>query len=161
LSNYLNKGIFEQNMAKIKVLRAIETFYPNVTGPANQAFQISSRLGKKGIESPVVTTNYKAGKTPKSGKINTIMVRRFPVRFKLMQYTVAPGLKRFLEKEDCDVIHVHNYRGYHTQAGFKAAMKKGVPFVISTHGGLFGYQQYLEGISRQEENERIESSLCR
>jgi len=132
-------------MRKIKVLRTIETFYPNVTGPANQAFQISSRLEKKGIESPIATTNFRAEKSKRTEKISGVTVIRFPVRFRIMQYTVAPELKRFLEKEECDIIHAHNYRGYHTQAGFKAARKRGLPFVISTHGGLLGYEQYLKG----------------
>jgi glycosyltransferase involved in cell wall biosynthesis len=135
-------------MKKVKVLRTIETFYPNVTGPANQAFQISARLEKIGILSPVLTTNFKTPAVKNNANIEGISIKRFPVRLRFMQYTIAPGLKKQLLREDCDIIHAHNYRGYHTQAAFRAAKRRGIPFVISTHGGLLGYEQYLKGVNK-------------
>jgi glycosyltransferase involved in cell wall biosynthesis len=141
-------GFFEKNMKKLKVLQVIETFYPNVTGPANIAFDISSRLGKQGISSHIITTDFKARGSKPAEKIKNVLVRRFPVSCKFMQYAVSRDMKKFLEKEKCDIIHVHNYRGYHTQTAFQIAKKRKIPFVITPHGGLLGYKQYLHGINR-------------
>ena len=40
----------------MRIIRTIESFYPKVHGPANQAFKISSELEKKKISCPVYTT---------------------------------------------------------------------------------------------------------
>jgi len=133
-------------MAKIKVLQVIETFYPNVTGPAKIAFDISSGFEKKGINSPVITTDFKATGPKHPDKIGNVEVKRFPVCFRIMQYMISCGMKKFLEKEPCSVMHAHNYRGYHTQIAFKIAKKRKIPFVLTPHGGLLGYEQYLHGI---------------
>ena len=61
----------------MKIIRTIESFYPKVTGPANQAFMISSLLEKKGIESPVFTTNFDVGKVKRDEKIENVDVKRF------------------------------------------------------------------------------------
>jgi glycosyltransferase involved in cell wall biosynthesis len=135
-------------MKKMKILQVIETFYPNVTGPANIAFDISSRLGKQGISPQIITTDFKARGSKPAEKIKNVLVRRFPVCYRFMQYAVSRDMKKFLEKEKCDIIHVHNYRGYHTQTAFQIAKKRKIPFVITPHGGLLGYQQYLRGINR-------------
>jgi glycosyltransferase involved in cell wall biosynthesis len=44
------------------------------------------------------------------------------------------NLRRHLAK--CDVVHVHELRSPPTVAAYRAARKLGLPFVLSTHGGL-------------------------
>jgi len=45
---------------KFTVLCTIESFYPYMSGPANQAFRISKELEKRGIKAPILTSTYKA-----------------------------------------------------------------------------------------------------
>ncbi|MEA3230096.1 MAG: glycosyltransferase family 4 protein, partial [archaeon] len=132
--------------SKLTVLRTIESFYPFMSGPANQAYRISSELEKRGIKSPVLTTNYKAGKAPRHQKIKGVEVFRFPIRWGFMKYLITPSMRKKLSK--FDIIHAHNHRSYQTAIAFKAAKKYGKPFIINTHGSLLGYDHYLKGLAK-------------
>ena len=132
----------------MKVIHVVETYYPNVTGPARIIHELSKRLVKKGIECEVVTTDHKAEKSKRKQILDGIKIRRFPVKYKFMQYLVAPEIKKYLRNVECDVIHCHNYRGYHSQISYKIAKKRGIPFILTPHGGLLGYDHYLDGLNK-------------
>jgi glycosyltransferase involved in cell wall biosynthesis len=131
---------------RIRVLRTIESFYPYVSGPANQASRISKGLEKREIRSPILTSNYKAEKSPKHERMGGVEVYRFPIRWKFMKYFYTPSMKRMLT--DFDIVHAHSYRGYQTGLAYKMARRMGKPFVISTHGSLLGYSHHLKGIMK-------------
>ena len=78
----------------MKLLRTIESFYPKITGPANQAFKISSELEKRGITCPIYTTNFDAGKVPETEKIENVDVKRFPVKTRLLNLRLTNSLRR-------------------------------------------------------------------
>lgn len=133
-------------MMKIRVLRTIESFYPYVSGSANDAFMISSGLQKREIISPIFTSNYKAENSPKHESIKGVAVSRFPVRFGFMKYLITPDMKK--ELKDFDIINAHNHRSYQTEIASKAAKMAGKPFVINVHGSLLGYDHYLKGVAK-------------
>ena len=132
----------------MKIIRTIESFYPYMTGPANQAFKISSGLEKKGIKSPIFTTDYKAEKKPKHERKKGIEVLRFPIKWKLMKFFYTPTLERFLEKQEFDAIHSHSYRSYQTQIAYKTAKSKNKPFIISNHGTFISYRFFVKGLKK-------------
>jgi glycosyltransferase involved in cell wall biosynthesis len=117
-----------------------------MSGPANQVFRISKELEKRGISSPVLTSNYKAEKSPKHERMEGVEVYRFPIRWKFMKYFYTPSMKSMFT--DFDIVHAHSYRGYQTELAYKMARRMGKPFVISTHGSLLGYQHHLKGIMK-------------
>ncbi|MDA0692890.1 MAG: hypothetical protein O3A78_05570 [Nitrospinae bacterium] len=101
----------------MKVLRTIETFFPYICGPANQAFQISSRLEAKGVYSPVLTSYCDVSPTlPAQEKIGNVSVTRLPIQFRLMRYCVTLGI--FNQFKNFDILHSHNYRNFQTDCGF-------------------------------------------
>jgi len=130
----------------MRIIRTIESFYPYVTGPANQAFKISEGLYKKGIESPIFTTDFNVKNAKASEYFGDVLVKRFKVKTKIMKYCFSPSMKKALKKEDFDVIHSHNYRSYQSSLGYKMARKKNRPFVISTHGNLLAYKNFNMGL---------------
>ena len=130
----------------MRVIRTIESFYPVISGPANQVFMISNELEKKGIKSPVLTSNYKAKKSPFKEKFERVNVLRFDYSFKIMKYLVTPTIKEAFKK--FDIVHCHSHRSYQTAISYKQAKKYGKKFVISPHGSLLGYSQYLKGIAK-------------
>ncbi len=132
----------------MRIIRTIESFYPYISGPANQAFMISSLLGKRGIESPIFTTDYMAGKSPKEETMENVAVRRFGISMRFMKYFYSPGFRDALRREKFDIIHAHNYRSYETDAAYRLAKKRDKPFVLHAHGSLLGYRFITEGISR-------------
>jgi glycosyltransferase involved in cell wall biosynthesis len=138
-------------MKHIKILRTIESFYPCISGPANQAFRISKELELRGIKSPVFTTFYKADGCERKEIIDGVTVFRFHILFRFMKYFFTPSMKKALFKENnenTDVIHAHSCRSYQTEIAYKIAKKTGKPFVINAHGSLTGYEDYLKGLAK-------------
>ena len=131
----------------MKVIRTIESFYPYVTGPANQAFNISKGLYKKGIKSPIFTTDFNAGNAKEQEYFDDVLVKRFKVTRRIMKYCFTPEMKKALENENFDIIHSHNYRSYQSSLGYKIAKKNKKPFVINTHGNLLAYKNFKMGLA--------------
>lgn len=132
----------------MKIIRTIESFYPFVSGPANQAYIISSMLEKNKINSPILTTFYRAKESPIEEKMGNVIVKRFKSKFNLMKYFFTPDIKNEILKEDFDVIHAHNYRCYQTDIGARIAKSKNKPFVLSAHGSITGFATSLSGIQK-------------
>jgi glycosyltransferase involved in cell wall biosynthesis len=130
----------------MRILRTIESFYPFISGPANQAFKISEVLEKEGISSPILTTFYHADDSPPHEKMGKVDVYRYKSVAGFMKYLYSPDMKRGLS--DFDIIHSHNYRSYQTAAAYSAARKEKKPFVLSPHGSLLGYRSFVKGIGR-------------
>ncbi len=101
----------------MNIVRTIESFFPHVSGPANQAFEISSRLEARGIASPVVTTTGDVDPhRPRRETFGRVSVTRLPIRGSVMRYRLTPGLGAHLRR--ADLIHSHNYRNYQTDFSF-------------------------------------------
>ncbi|MFC1723864.1 glycosyltransferase, partial [Nanoarchaeota archaeon] len=130
----------------MRVLRTIESFYPVMSGPANQAYNISKRLEKKGIKSPILTTNFGSERRKKHEKMDGVEVFRFPIKWKFMKYFYTPDMKKMLK--GFDVVHAHNIRSYQTEVAHDIAQREGKPFVVTLHGALMGYRRHLKGIAK-------------
>lgn len=101
----------------MNVLRTIETFFPYICGPANQAFQISNRLEKLGIHSPVLTTYCDVDPAlPARELIDQVSVLRLRNQFRAMRYCVSLAMPGHLK--DFDILHSHNYRNFQTDCAF-------------------------------------------
>ena len=101
----------------MNVLRTIETFLPYVCGPANQAYQISSRLEETGIRSPVLTTYCDIDPSLSEEEvIGRVRVSRFRNQFQLMRYCVSLGM--LPRMKGFDILHAHNYRNFQSDAAF-------------------------------------------
>ncbi len=100
------------------VLRTIESFLPYISGPANQAFQISTRLESLAdVHSPVLTSYCDIDPAlPKQETIGNVTVTRLPIHFRLMRYCVTLGIGKHLK--NFDILHSHNYRNFQTDSGF-------------------------------------------
>jgi len=128
----------------MNILRTIETFYPYVTGPTNQAFRISWELEQRGFHSPILTTYCDVDKNlPHSEYYRGVEVFRYRNQFRVMRYCISLGMIKGFR--DFDLIHSHNYRNFQADLGLFFSKLKKKPFILSTHGSLLGYKRYLEG----------------
>lgn len=101
----------------MNILRTIESFFPYISGPANQAYQISRRLQARRIHSPIFTTYCDVETTlPAEESIDNVSVHRFRVQARIMRYCISLGMMRHLK--DFDILHSHNYRNFQTDCGF-------------------------------------------
>jgi glycosyltransferase involved in cell wall biosynthesis len=127
----------------VRVLRTIPSFYPAVTGPANQAWNISRRLKKKGIHSTIVTSTVGAESAPKEELLDNLHIKRLSIRSGYIQYGYMPLIIGNFLKEEYDIVHAHSYRNCLADAGFIAAKFANKPFILQTHGSLLGYKYML------------------
>lgn len=100
------------------VLRTIESFFPYISGPANQAYQISTRLeALSDVHSPVLTSYCDVDPSlPAQETIGKVTVTRLPIHFRLMRYCVTLGIWEHLK--NFDILHSHNYRNFQTDSSF-------------------------------------------
>lgn len=127
----------------MNILRTIETFYPYVTGPTNQAFRISWELEQRGFYSPVLTTYCDVDRDlPCKEDYQGVNVFRYRNQFRLMRYCISLGMIKGFR--DFDLIHSHNYRNFQADLGLFFSTLKKKPFILSTHGSLLGYRMYLK-----------------
>jgi len=132
----------------MRIIRTIESFYPYVSGPAKQAFEISKRLISQGIESPIFTSDFEAGDSPDSEDMEGVKVLRFKKRYGIYKYLVTPSIKTEIKRSDFDIIHGHNYRNYQADIGYKLAKKHNKPFILNSHGALLGYKNFVSGMGK-------------
>ena len=127
----------------MKILRTIESFYPYVTGPANQAYRISQKLESRNISSPILTTYRDVDKNlPKRQTYGKVYVTRFRNQIQIMRYCISLGMLSGLK--DFDILHSHSYRSFQTDIGCLVSTIKRKPFVLNTHGTLLGYEYILK-----------------
>ncbi len=101
----------------MNILRTIETFYPFICGPTNQAYQISKRLLAKDIKSTIVTTYCDVDPSLPADEIfDDVKVHRYKNIVRLMRYCVSPGMVEAFK--DFDLVHSHNYRNFQSDLGF-------------------------------------------
>jgi glycosyltransferase involved in cell wall biosynthesis len=148
VSGEMKKQTKKNKKAKLTVIRTIESFYPVMSGPANQAFRISKELEKRGVCSPILTSNYQAERSPKHQRLRGVEVFRFPVRWRFMKYFHTPKIKKAIERSRADIICAHSYRSYQTEAAYKMAKREEKPFVLHNHGSLIGYRSFVKGWKR-------------
>lgn len=131
----------------MKVARTIESFYPFVSGPANQAFAISRYAEKKGIESPIFTTYYGTKNAAEEERIDNVKVKRFKSIFSIMRYIVTPSIGKELDK-GYDVFHAHNYRCFQTDIAVYKASKNKKPIILNAHGSLTGFKKTVSILNK-------------
>ncbi|MBU0768758.1 MAG: glycosyltransferase, partial [Proteobacteria bacterium] len=129
------------------ILRTIESFYPYVSGPANQAYRLSMELEKLGIRSPILTTFFGAESAKSCEKKDGVKIYRFTITLRFMKYFWTPSMKNALDRmlERADIVHAHSYRGYQTQIAYRYARKHGKKFVLHNHGSIAGYKAFVKG----------------
>jgi len=116
------------------VLILIGEFRREFTGPSKLAYLLTKGLEKKGITSIILTF--------KKGSVNLR-------KSKIIEYKPFFGashhklsLKMLLDslKKDCNIIHVHGYRNFQTDAGAISSFLRKIPLIITTHGTVRGYE---------------------
>ncbi len=126
----------------MKILRTIESFYPYVTGPANQAYRISAELESRNINSPILTTYCNVDKNlPRTEAYDKVQITRYKNQIQIMKYCVSLGM--LMDLRNFDILHSHSYRSFQTDIGWLVSVVNRKPFVLTTHGALSGYKYIL------------------
>lgn len=153
----------------MKVLRAVATFYPHVTGPAYQAYRISKGLTQRGHNSPIVTTNFlPENQTPgyppdmDPDEDFPFDVRRYAPILSFDQYRWTPAPLREALRNN-HLIHAHGYHNALKDVLYFGNLLKRKPFVLHGHDSFsksrdptlkrtYHYEIYDVLMSRTAEN---------
>lgn len=101
----------------MRILRTIDFFQPNHSESSQQAWQISNRLERKGIRSPILTTVAPAdGPAIKKEMLDRVPVTRVPVQGAIGGYRFSFGMITYLRHYD--ILHSHGYRTFQTDCAF-------------------------------------------
>jgi glycosyltransferase involved in cell wall biosynthesis len=126
-----------------RILRTIPSYFPNVSGPANQARAISRGLVPYGYTSSIVTTNLGADHAPRHEHLDGIDVFRSSIQTGVMQYHVALQAYVDITRSTADVVHAHSYRNFLTDIVAITARRRTIPYVLHLHGTLAGYRMII------------------
>lgn len=124
-----------------RILRTIPSYFPLVSGPANQARAISQGLAPLGYHSTVVTTTLGAAHAPRHEQRDGIAIQRLATQGGVMQYQLALGASSAFGRIPADLVHAHSYRNFLADAAALHARWRNIPFILHLHGTLAGYRQ--------------------
>lgn len=125
------------------IARTVPSFYPRVTGPAKQVYNVSKRLEESGYHSTILTTTPHAESSWSPVDLRDLAVMRFPVSIRYMQFDASLAFSRAIFRLEFDLIHSHGYRDHLTAQSFIASKIRRRPFVLQPHGSLRGYRHIL------------------
>lgn len=125
------------------ILRTIRSYYPEVTGPAKQAYLISRELGELGYYSRIYTTTPASSNRRPMESSEPFDIVRLPTTFRFMQYNVSMSFLSRLLGESFDIMHCHGYREYLTTIAALQSKIRRRPLVLQPHGTLVMYRHIL------------------
>lgn len=118
----------------MKVAQITPSFYPIVGGVERHVLQISKLLQKQGYDVEILTSHTRKGETKNYEVMFGIKVFRFRIWGSLGDFgKIWPGFTFRLLKGNYDLIHVHNYRHFHTLIALIISKIKKIPCVLTTH----------------------------
>lgn len=135
----------------MRILQVIPYYAPawSFGGTVRVAYEISTRLAKKGHEVTVYTSDFGSpqSRVPISKgndyeMIDGVKVFYFKnlslLFYRLTRLAITPSLIRFARRDlsNYDIIHLHQYRSLQNVIILYFAKRKGIPCVIHPHGSI-------------------------
>ena len=118
----------------MKILRIIDTIGSNIpSGPPRMAYNLTAGLARNGVHSIVYTNN-----CAEQLESDLVKVKVYKPASKMGHYRLNPFMFKDLLREDADLIHIHGYRNFESDAGAFSAYLTGRPCVMTCHGTVLG-----------------------
>jgi glycosyltransferase involved in cell wall biosynthesis len=126
----------------MRVLMATPRFLPEIGGVERHVERLGQRLANAGYQVTVLTTGLEQG-LPSRELIGGIEVRRVKAWGRGRGLYLAPALYPEIKRGEWDIVHVQSYHTFVAPLAMSAALKAGVPYVVTFHGG--GHSSRLRG----------------
>lgn len=131
----------------MKIIQTIGWIAPRYGGPAILVPQLARALSLRGHEVVLITTSadgagvLAADQFPSAedAHYSTLACDRNWPRWYLTSREMSAALNIHLR--DADVLHIHGLYRFHTLESRRVCRRLGVPYVLSPHGALDGYQR--------------------
>jgi len=130
----------------MNILRVAPSFYPKITGPANQVYHVSNILETIGYHNKLIypINKRKINELDPNKIKNQINFSIYPVEipFSIMRYGV-PFKSNLSFPNNINVVHIHQYRYNLSELALKYSLKNNLPIIFQTHGSLFSYKYVI------------------
>jgi glycosyltransferase involved in cell wall biosynthesis len=103
-------------------------------GVEQHVYEVASRLAAAGLAVTVLTTDLD-GRLPPLEVQDGVEIRRVRAWPAKGDYFFAPGIYEAIRRGDWDIVHVQSYHTFVAPLTMLAAVRGGVPFVLTFHGG--------------------------
>ena len=120
--------------SRMRVLMATPRFLPGIGGVERHVERLAQRLVERGCEVTVLTTGAEQG-LPERERIAEIEVLRVNAWRHGRDLYAAPGIYTELRRGGWDIVHVQSYHTFVAPLAMLGALKAGVPYVLTFHGG--------------------------
>ncbi|MDH2379905.1 glycosyltransferase family 4 protein [Bradyrhizobium sp. CER78] len=118
----------------MRILMVAARCYPFVGGIETHIQEVGPRLVARGYSVDVLTTD-PSGKLPVEENVRGMCVRRVPAWPRELDLYVAPQVYSAIRRGSWDLIHFQGYNTFVSPIGLLAAVRTGVPFVLTFHSG--------------------------
>ncbi len=118
----------------MRILMVCARYFPFMGGIETHVHEVGTRLVDLGHAVTVLTTDPTGKCQPEENVrgMRVLRVKAWPARYDLY---FAPGIYNQSIKVDWDIVHIQGYHTLVAPLGMAAAIRKGIPFVITFHSG--------------------------
>jgi glycosyltransferase involved in cell wall biosynthesis len=142
----------------LRVLMVTPRFLPEIGGVERHVQEVASRLTRSGCTVGVLTTD-RSQRLPVREVRDGIEIRRVRAWPRCSDLHFAPALGRHIESARWDLVHVQSYHTLVAPHGMWAAHRRGLPFVVTFHGG--GHSSRLRQLLRHPQRLALRPLLAR
>jgi glycosyltransferase involved in cell wall biosynthesis len=118
----------------LRVLLVAARYFPYIGGLETHVYEVGRRLARAGVDVSVLTTD-PTGRMPRTEEIEGTHVRRVRAWPRRKDYYFAPEIYPIIAQERWDLIHCQGYHTLVPPLAMAAALRAGVPYVLTFHSG--------------------------
>lgn len=143
----LAAALTAQDVEGVKIIQTIGCLAPRYGGPAILVRQLARALSLRGHEVVLITTNADGAGVLATDQIASAEDAHYSTlacdRDWPGWYSTSRKMSAALDVHlrDADVLHIHGLYRFHTLESRRVCRRLGVPYVLSPHGALDGYQR--------------------
>lgn len=123
----------EEPRPRLRVLMVTPRYFPLVGGVEHHVAQVA-RLLAQDADVTVLTTDT-TGELPESEVVDDVRILRVPAWPRDRDYYFAPRIGRVIRSREWDIIHVQSYHTAVAPLAMLGALRAGIPYVLTFHGG--------------------------
>lgn len=119
---------------RFRLLEVTPRFYPHMGGIETHVYEVSRRFAQTGIDVTVLTTDPGGELQPEEyvEGVRVLRVRAYPAD---RDYYYAPAMAQIIRNGSWDLVHCQGYHTLVPPLAMWTALRAGLPFVLTFHGG--------------------------